>query len=198
VIEEGFTAACELIYYLVADGYKIKTPLFNLRIRLPGENEGAETALNPGLHPEVRMQAAARFREYIRERVQVQFDGIDEDHGIIAEILDDYSGGVDSVATIGNILTVRGYGLKIEGDDQHKSQVGLFFDDKHNPPVKAEAVAVNEPRTVKVIVPPTVTPDWEYTLKIVTQSSVKGNRTLLKAVREVRSDFVLTTQNPRS
>ncbi|MDR1248795.1 MAG: hypothetical protein LBK63_05775, partial [Treponema sp.] len=37
VIEEGFTAACELIYYLVADGYKIKTPLFNLRIRLPGE-----------------------------------------------------------------------------------------------------------------------------------------------------------------
>ncbi|MDR2053634.1 MAG: hypothetical protein LBP80_09485 [Treponema sp.] len=31
VIEEGFTAACELIYYLAADGYKIKTPVFNLR-----------------------------------------------------------------------------------------------------------------------------------------------------------------------
>ena len=37
VIEEGFTAACELIYYLAADDYKIKTPVFNLSIRLPGE-----------------------------------------------------------------------------------------------------------------------------------------------------------------
>jgi hypothetical protein len=77
VIEEGFTAGCELIYYLAADGYKIKTPLFNLRIRLPGEYEGAETGLNEGVHPEVRMQSAAPFRQYIRDRVGVQFDGID-------------------------------------------------------------------------------------------------------------------------
>jgi hypothetical protein len=60
VIEEGFTAACELIYYLVADGYKIKTPLFNLRIRLPGEYEGAETGLNEGLHPEGSLPGLGR------------------------------------------------------------------------------------------------------------------------------------------
>jgi hypothetical protein len=34
VIEDGFNAAIKLIYYLTADGYKIKTPLFNLRMRL--------------------------------------------------------------------------------------------------------------------------------------------------------------------
>ncbi|MDR1149954.1 MAG: hypothetical protein LBK66_15135 [Spirochaetaceae bacterium] len=45
VIEEGFAAACELIYYLAADGYKIKTPLFNTWLRLPGEYEAWRPAL---------------------------------------------------------------------------------------------------------------------------------------------------------
>jgi IS30 family transposase len=94
------------------DGYKIKTALFNLRIRLPGEYEGVETSLNEGLHPEVRMQSAACFREYIRERVKVQFDGIDQEDGLIAEAVDEHTGLVDVMATVGNILTIRGYGLR--------------------------------------------------------------------------------------
>ena len=39
-IEEGTNAFMELVYYLVADGYIIKTPLFNLRMRIPGEYDG--------------------------------------------------------------------------------------------------------------------------------------------------------------
>ncbi|MDR1576453.1 MAG: hypothetical protein LBS37_10655 [Treponema sp.] len=99
VIEEGLTAACELIYYLTADGYKIKTPLFNLRVRLPGEYEGAEIHLNEGLYPEVRLQTSADFRQYIRERVQVAFDGFADDEGLIAEALDEKTGQIDEVAT---------------------------------------------------------------------------------------------------
>jgi hypothetical protein len=144
------------------------------------------------------MQSSARFREYIRERVQVQFDGIDREDGIIAEVVDEHTGLVDVVAIIGNILTVQGNnGLKIEGDDLHKTQVGLWFDDKHTPPIKAEAIAVNEPWTVKVIVPATLNADGEYYLKIVTQSSVRNSGALLKNTREVWTDFILTTQNPR-
>jgi hypothetical protein len=196
VIEDGFIAACELMYYLVADGYKLKTPLFNLRIRLPGEYEGAETSLNEGLYPEVRMQSAAHFREYIKERVKVQFDGIDQADGLIAEALDEATGLVDEVMTIGNILTIRGYGLKIEGDDEHKDEVGLFFDDgSEGGGVKAAIIPVNEPRTLKVIVPAGLAIRTEYTLKVVTQSSAKGNRAVLKTVREVRSDFKLVVSN---
>ena len=108
VIEEGFTAACERIYYLAADGYKIKTPVFNLSIRLPGEYEGAETRLPEGIYPEARLQASAALRRYIRERVQVAFDGIDQRDGLIAEAADEHSGRLDEVMTIGNILTIRG------------------------------------------------------------------------------------------
>jgi hypothetical protein len=194
VIEDGLVAGFELMYYLAADGYKIKTPLFNLRIRLPGEYEGAETGLNEGLYPEVRMQSAAPFREYIRDRVQVQFDGVDQAEGLIAEAVDEHSGQLDEVMTIGNLLTIRGYGLKIEGDDEHHDEVGLWFDDGQNPPVKTEILAVNEPRTLKTIVPATLGVGGEYALKVVTQSSAKRGAALLKTLREVRSDFMLTVQ----
>jgi hypothetical protein len=194
VIEDGLTAACELMYYLAADGYKLKTPLFNLRIRLPGEYEGAETSLPEGIHPEVRMQSAAPFREYIRDRVGVQFDGIDQADGLIAEAVDEHTEQIDEVMTIGNLLTIRGYGLKIESDYLHKADVGLWFDDGQNSPIKAEILAVNEPKTLKAIVPDTLTVGAEYTLKVVTQSSTKHGAAVLKNLREVRSDFKLTVQ----
>ena len=194
VIEEGFTAACELIYYLAADGYKIKTPLFNLSIRLPGEYEGAETHLPEGVHPEVRLQASVALRNYIRERVQVEFDGIDQRDGLIAEAVDEHTGQLDQVMSIGKLLTVRGYGLKIEADADHADQVGLFSDDGESTPVKAEILAVNEPRTLKAIVPAALALDKDYTLKVLTQSSAKGGSGLLKNPREIHSEFKLTAQ----
>jgi hypothetical protein len=140
------------------------------------------------------MQSAAPFREYIRDRVQVQFDGIDQADGLIAEAVDEHTGQLDEVMTLGNLLLIRGYGLKIEGDDQHQAEVGLWFDDGQSPPVKAEILAVNEPKTLKTIVPAALTVGGEYSLKIVTQSAIKGGGTVLKNLREVRSDFKLTVQ----
>jgi hypothetical protein len=194
VLEEGFTAVCELIYYLAADGYKLKTPLFNLKIRFPGEYEGAEAGLPEGVYPEVRMQCAAPFRQYVRDKVRVQFDGIDQADGLIAEAVDERTGQLDEVMTRGNLLTIRGYGLKIEGDSAHRAEVGLWFDDGRNPPVKAEILAVNAPKTLKAIVPAGLEAGGEYALKIVTQSSAKSRGPLLKNIREVRSDFRLTVQ----
>ena len=194
VIEEGFTAACELTYYLAADGYKIKTPVFNLSIRLPGEYEGAETHLPEGVHPEARLQASASLRTYIRDRVQVEFDCIDQRDGLIAEALDEQTGQLDEVMTLGNLLVIRGYGLKIEADADHAAQAGLFFDDGSSALVKAEILAVNEPRTLKAIVPAALVVGTHYALKIVTQSPTKGGGTLLKSLREIHSEFKLSAQ----
>ena len=54
-------------------------------------------------------------------------------------------------------------------------------------------IAVNEPRTLKIIVP-ALNPGTMYLLMIVTQSSAKGHSNLLKTVRELHSDFTLTAQ----
>ncbi|MDR0600388.1 MAG: DUF4469 domain-containing protein, partial [Treponema sp.] len=176
-----------------ADGYKIKTPLFTSRIRLPGEYEGDETRLPPGTLPEVRLRAAHEFTKYINDRVRVRFDGIDAAEGLIAEAVDEKTGQMDEVATIGNLLTIRGYGLKIEGDEAHRDQVGLFFQAGDGDPVKAEIVAVNENRTLKVVVP-ALAAGTEYHLRIFTMSSAKGGGALLKTAREPRSEFTLTAR----
>ena len=194
VIEEGLTAGLELIYYLAADGFRVKTPLFNLSIKLPGEYDGTETHLTEGRVPEARLQPSAAFRSYLAQKVKVEFDGIDQTDGHIGEARDEATGLIDDVMTIGNILCVHGAGLKIEADEAHRSQAGLFFEDEQGASVKAEAIAVNEPRTIKVIVPSALTVGTAYRLKIVTQSSARNGASLLKELREVRSDFTLTVQ----
>jgi hypothetical protein len=184
----------ELLYYLVADGYKIKTPLFNLRMRLPGEYMGDETHLSEGLYPEARLQAAAAFRQYLRDTVKVEIAGIEADTGHIGETVDEATGAIDDSATIGNILTVRGHGLKIEGEAANNP--GFFFVPASGDPIQAAIIPVNEPRTLKVLVPAGLTVDATYKLLVVTQNSVKGSSELLKAVRRVESDFTVKAVNP--
>jgi hypothetical protein len=192
VIEEGMNAALELIYYLVADGYRVKTPLFNLRMRLPGEYTGDETHLNEDAFPEARMHSSASFRQYLRDTVKVSFAGIEGDTGHIGEAVDEASGSLDETATIGNILTIRGHGLKVEADETHKDEAGVFFVAGDGSKVKVTSIAVNEPKTLKVIVPAALTAGTAYTLEVVTQSQLKGGGIPLKNVRTVESDFSVT------
>jgi hypothetical protein len=195
VIEEGLMAGMELMFYLAADGYKIKTPLFNLRIKVPGEYTGSETSLPPGIHPEARLQTSAALRAYIREKVQIEFDGIDQSDGLIAEVIDEDSGQIDDGITRGKLITIHGYGLKIESDEAHADVVGLYFDDSETAPKKAQIIAVNEPRTLKVIVPPELEVGNHKRLRIRTQSSAKPHSGyLLKEVRQIVADFSLTVQ----
>jgi len=194
VIEEGLRAGMELICYLAADGFRIKTPLFNLKLRVPGEYDGSETHLPQGIYPTARLQTSAAFRKYIRERVTTEFGGIDQSDGLISEAYDEATEMSDEVATIGNLLSIHGFGLKIEADEEHKDEVGLFFEpDCGGAPVKADIIAVNEPRTLKVIVP-ALKAGVQYRLKVVTQSSAKGGGSLVKKVRDMRSDFCLAAQ----
>ena len=61
-------------------------------------------------------------------------------------------------------------------------------------PVKAEIPAVNEPRTLKAIVPAALVIGTDYGLTVVTQSSAKGGGALLKNPGEIHAEFKLTAQ----
>jgi hypothetical protein len=141
-----------------------------------------------------RRQVAAALREYIKEHVEVQIDGIDDTDGLIAEALDEHTGLTDEVMTLGNLVTLRGWGLKIEGEPAQQAAIGLWFDGP-GPATRAEIIPVNEPRTLKFIVPSTLTVGSDYGLVIVTQSSTKHGAALLKTRRTLRSTFKLTVQN---
>ncbi|MDR2782287.1 MAG: DUF4469 domain-containing protein [Treponema sp.] len=194
VIEEGLTAGLELMHYLAADGYRIKTPLFNLRIRIPGEYDGGETRLPDGVFPEARLQVSAAFRAYLRDKVGLEFDGIETAEGFIAQAVDNATGLIDESATIGNRLTIHGSGLKLESDDLYKNDAGIYFIDGQGGKVKADIIAVNEPRTLKAVVPAGLTAGADYRLLTVTQSSARNSGALLKNLREIHSEFKLTAQ----
>ena len=193
VIEDGLDVGLKLIRYLAADGYKIKTPLFNLNIRVPGEYDGSETRLPDGVYPVARLQTSAAFRKYIRKRVRIEFDGVDQSDGHIGEA-EDEAGLVDETMTTGRLLTIRGSGLKIKADEAHRDEAGLFFEDAGGGRTRARTVAVNEPKTLKAFVPEELTEGEAYTLVVVTQGSTKRNGRLLKEMRTIRSDFTLSVQ----
>jgi len=193
VIEKGLTAGLELILYLVGAGYTVRTPLFNMRMRIPGSYSGSETCLPDGVYPVVQLQTGPDLRKYIRERSRVEFDGKDTSEGIIAEFYDDATGLIDEVMTMGNYATIRGVGLKIMADAARQSEAGLYLQsDITGVRIKVSLIAINEPRTLKFTVPSGLNPAHTYTLLIITQSSVRGSGHLLKNLREVRSDFNLT------
>jgi hypothetical protein len=163
-------------------------------MRLPGEYDGSETTMPLGTYPVARMQTSAKFRDYIMRKVKIMIDGIDQSDGLIAETIDEATGVMDETMTIGNLLTIRGWGLKLVGTEENA--IGVYFDPVNAEAagtVKAEIIAVNEPRTLKVIVPPDIKTGETYYLRVVTQSSAK-NSALTKNIREVRSDFVLAGQ----
>ncbi|GAB6391948.1 MAG: DUF4469 domain-containing protein [Treponematales bacterium] len=192
----GIAWACcfSFIYYLAADGFKIKTPVFNLRIRLPGEYEGDETRLPDGVFPEGRLQVNAGFQKYLKETVRILFDGKDTEDGFIAEAVDEATGLLDQVVTMDNLIALQGTGLKVDSGPEYAAQVGLFFEAPDGSRVKAKAIAVNEPRHLKAIAPATLAAGTAYRLVVVTQSSVKHGGNLLKNLREVKSEFTLTAQ----
>jgi hypothetical protein len=199
VIEEGATALMELVYYLAADGYKIKTPVFHLKVSIPGEYEGTETHLPSGVTPEGRLTLAPDLRAYLREHIELQLDGIDDTSGIIADVIDSATGNVDSTIHPNSLVTLRGLGLKIASDPEHASDVGLYYENAATGArVRTNPVdlAVNTFMEIKAIAPSTTSLPMGTVCYVVvrTQSSPKNSGTLIKNVREVKTDFTVTVQ----
>ena len=195
VIEDGFNAATKLIYYLIADGFKINTPLIKSRIRIPGEFDGKETRLPEDIYPEVKMTVAIELLRYIQKYVQVIFDGVEENDGFIGQVVDESTNQVDQAITLENIITLNGHGLKIACKEGNENKVGFFFRKSDGTETQAKAIAVNEPCTLRVVVPSNLTAGESYTLIVRTQTSVKRGATMLKEIREVEYESQLIAQN---
>jgi hypothetical protein len=181
--------------YLIADGYQIDTPLINIRLRVPGEYNGNETHLPSDIYPKLSITIDAPFRRYIREHVQVIFDGVEDTNGCITRIEDIATGLVNDTVTIGGLLAIEGYGLKVEADEEHAPDAGVFLEDDNSNSFVVKVIALNEPRTLKVITSSQMVPGVAYTVVIRTQGSPKSNGHLLKDLREVRSDIRLVAQS---
>ena len=193
VIEDGLNAGLELMYYLVASGYKIKTPLFSIGIKIPGEYNGTETFLPKEVYPVARLRVNPAFRKYLREKAELEISGKEQIESFIAEIKDDTTGLVDTLMTRGQHITITGNGLMVEADDLHKAQTGIYFIPKTGTPVKATAIAMNKHHTLKVLVPKELKAGAEYNIKVETMSSPRTRGMMLKTIMNISTDFMVKT-----
>jgi glycerol-3-phosphate responsive antiterminator len=122
------------------------------------------------------------------------FEGVEEVNGFIGEVTDESTGIIDAAVTPGNIVAVRGFGLKVESDAAHVAQAGVFLVNANGTEKAVKAIALNEPRLLKLLMPDVLPQGEEYILLVRTQSPVRGGGNLLKDVREVRSAFAVTVQ----
>jgi hypothetical protein len=192
VIETGMTAGMKLIGHLIVEGYSFNFPLFSLKVGIPGEYDGTETRLPDGVFPKALFRASAELRRSLKDDADVVFIGMEDNAGRIGKARDEVTGRENETATVGGLLTVSGFGLRIEADKAHRDEVGLFFEDGGGMSIKAEIVAVNEHKTLKAVVPAGLQAGKRYFLRIVTQSSAKDSRHLLQEPREVLSGFSLS------
>ena len=67
----------------------------------------------------------------------------------------------------------------------------MFFKPPDGIPIKASIIAVNEPKTLKIIVPPNLEVGTAYTVYVVTQGATRSYH-LLKETRQAIAAFTLT------
>ena len=87
----------------------------------------------------------------------------------IQEVRDSVSGAVNELLTAGGVIEVRGYNLKIDGDDP---SCGLWFVRDDGQQLKAEIFIENKPAKVTAFIPDLSPGNWQ--LKLVTQFSGGG------------------------
>ena len=187
VIETGLKDGLRLMQYLAADGYRIKTSLFNLRIRIPGVYEGNESSLPEGIHPVVRLGPSAEYREYVKERVKIDFSGIALPKGILTHFFDLDENEVNTIFVPGNQFSVRGKGIRAAGPDP---SCGIFFSNASDPLQEVRVTRIADNTQTKIIgICPNTT--WLYS-KIVIRTQYFGSLTrFLKNVRVIESNFTI-------
>jgi len=187
VIEDGLNEGLKLIGYLAADGWRIKTSLFNLRIRVPGEYEGNETSLPEGVFPVVRLGASAEYRDYIKNHVRIEFDGFYNKIGYIAAFLDVEENETNTVFVPGDMFIITGTDIRVAGNDP---SVGVYFSPVDSPSnaVKVSRIATNTKSQIVGVCPQT----GYQRNTIVIKSQYMGSPTkFLKKVRTIESSFVI-------
>ena len=70
----------------------------------------------------------------------------------------------------------------------------MFFKPSTCVPIEVPVIPVNEPKTLKLLVPADLTVGTKYQIAVQTWSSTRNSGAVLKKMRDLRSDFMVTAQ----
>jgi len=147
------------------EGSHINTPLVNTSSSVSGVFESPLDTFDPNRHKyNINVTKGTRLRA-VEKRQKLEKTNAASPQPNIQEVKDTVSGKVNEELTPNGVIEVRGYGLKISGDER----CGLWFIPSSGEAIKAAIFVENKPSTVIAIIPPLAAGD--YNIRIVTQHS---------------------------
>ena len=174
----------EAVYQLL-DGFSVQLGNFiSLHTRIGGTYHGASDHISAeNLH--IAFRTLAHLRELLA-KVKIENEGLAGDGSYIEEIIDVHTESINSALTPGNMVTIMGHKIKIEGEHP---DCGLWFVSKADGArVKTnEHLAVNRASELVGIIPALTA--GTYKLEVVT---LHTGSTPLKEPRVIKAEPVLT------
>ena len=172
--------------YQLCDGFTINNGYYSIYPNLGGTFKGLRDTPNPKSNPlSFRFRTNKPLRK-LAESIAIEIDGFAEVDAYIDEFIDTEDNTRNTWYMPGNLFSLSGNRIKIEGDD---TGVGLFFVPVNGgDPVKVTRFNENTPSSIRGI-----TPNCDFDncrLEIRTQYSGTSGR-FLKTLRIITSYFTL-------
>ena len=156
----GYFDEVEMIH---DEGGHVNTPLFNSSSSVSGVFDGPLDTFDPNRHKyNINVTKGPRLRT-VEKRQKPEKTNTVAPQPNIQEVKDTISGKLNVELTPNGVVEVRGYSLKIAGDEG----CGLWFIPSQGEAVKAAIFIENKPSIVIAIIPPLAA--GNYHLRIVTQ-----------------------------
>jgi hypothetical protein len=172
-----FNGMEEVIADALLEGNTINLPLFNTSFSISGVFESPLDVFNGNRHKlNINLTKGVLLRETEKD---VKFEKTNTVTPLpqIQEVKDSISGAVNETLTANGVVEVRGYNLKIEGDDP---ACGLWFVADNGTETKADVLIENKPSRIIAMIP--ALPAGKYQVKVVTQYI--GNQKFLKTPKQ--------------
>lgn len=175
--------------YQLCDGYSVNTGYFTATTQLRGVFNSAGETFNTDKHSILfQFNQGEALRKELAN-VTVEITGVGDASLTINDVLDVKSGTVNDLLTPNRNLKIRGYKLKIAGDNPSNGVTFINLGNNNRVKVDASDIVNNNPAELIIVIP--ALPVGTYQIEVVSQF---GGTTNLKEPRTCLLDKVLTVK----
>ena len=154
----------EVVVRALREGFTVNMPLFNTSFSISGVFESPMDSFDGNRHKlNINLTKGALLREEERN-IKLEKTSAATPLPQVQEVKDSVSGTVNERLTPNGVAEVRGYNLKIDGDDR---ACGLWFVPENGREVQAVTLIENKPSRIIAMIP--ALPAGSYQVKVVTQ-----------------------------
>jgi len=140
----------ETVVSALLDGNNVTLPLFNTSFSISGVFESPSDSFDGNRHKlNINLTKGLKLRE-IESKVRFEKTNTASPQPQIQEVKDSVSGKVNEILTRRGVVEVRGYNLKIEGDNP---SCGLWFVSEDGKEFKANVIIENKPSRIMAMIP---------------------------------------------